>query len=1231
MNESDKHLDLEQIGQLLENQLPGHEENGTPDLITVRRHLAGCVVCQDLVSMYENAGRQLDSLKADRAASRTSQCPENGILLQLAVGLLDSEQTEAALKHVVVCDHCGHALRQAVIDFHEGPNESEKTLLAGLETSKPTSQAELARRLAAVIAVPTTPPPTKFSGYRIRTPVFALATVAVIAALAWLGFRTYSHQQPSYVTGLLARSYAAQRTLEIRIPGAEFAPMRVARGQARSRMDRPSQLLEAEDIIARRLARVPDSREWLQAKGRADLLDGNYDAAMSGFEKALESRPDAPDLLSDLASAYFLRAESEDRASDYTRALDLYGKTLQTEPDNALVLFNRAIAFERMSLYQQAIGEWEHYLRVDPSSAWSDEAKRRLEFLKFKQRERDNSSLLPLLRPEQFETERRELLSSTSVEFHIEEYQSVVIREWLAAGYPLDPKKRGSPSAVATRTALARIETNLFREHHDSWLHELLLSSSSPEFPAAVAQLGEAVNASDRADYVAALENATRAKKRFTSIGSTAGVSRAEFERIFALHFSNNALDCVRESEVLLRSLQVVRYPWVSAQTRIEQGICRNLLGEFGPAASSLSTALSQARASHYSVTAERALTMGALVQWSAGNGEIAWQQLYQGAANCWSEGCPAMTLYSIYANMDNFAEDSRQWHLQMALAKEAIATIGSDADVLMRAVEHNRLAKAAVLARETRVAEENFAAAAQLLATAPRTEVTLHYQAGINVDRAKLAEAQGDMPLAEHFLALVRPHIPDIADHYILIDYFGILSGLKLREGKLEEAEDSLKWAVGIAEHELNSLSSDRDRLAWMIAAKDTYSDWVGLELRRNHPESAFRIWESFLSASLRRSGKTGGSNRSLKSDEDVFLRNRRNEGPPPFPVPDDLPYKSVLSHQTLISYATVLGQLVAWVFDDRGLFFFALRENTDDLLPVLRRFLGDCSNPNASLPTSRNEGRYLYGQLIEPLSGRLDPGRTLLFDGDPAIVDIPMQALVDKSGRYLAELYSTDNLPSFYHLLRFRPIYQVNANGPALIVSVSGSGLRAQSRLSHLSDTGQEADIIAHKFASAQLIQERDAQPEAIEREIPRAVVFHYAGHTRKGSSGIGLLLAESASRNQVSLLDAAMIRSLHSAALQLAVLSACSTEGSGPSGLQDADSLALAFLDSGVPHVIASRWEVDSATTTRLMSAFYDALLAGLPVSDAVRSAATKVRLEPGTDKPYYWAAFSSFGAP
>jgi hypothetical protein len=51
---------------------------------------------------------------------------------------------------------------------------------------------------------------------------------------------------------------------------------------------------------------------------------------------------------------------------------------LKIAPDDPVALFNRAIVYQRMHLYDQAIENCRHYLRVDPKSKWTDEARKRL-------------------------------------------------------------------------------------------------------------------------------------------------------------------------------------------------------------------------------------------------------------------------------------------------------------------------------------------------------------------------------------------------------------------------------------------------------------------------------------------------------------------------------------------------------------------------------------------------------------------------------------------------------------------------------------------------------------------------------------------------------------------------------------------------------------------------------------------------------------------------------------
>lgn len=120
------------------------------------------------------------------------------------------------------------------------------------------------------------------------------------------------------------------------------------------------------------------------------------------------------------------------------------------------------------------------------------------------------------------------------------------------------------------------------------------------------------------------------------------------------------------------------------------------------------------------------------------------------------------------------------------------------------------------------------------------------------------------------------------------------------------------------------------------------------------------------------------------------------------------------------------------------------------------------------------------------------------------------------------------------------------------------------------------------------------------------------------------MGLLLTEGSARQGTTVFDTSILRSVALQDLSLAVLSACSTEKGVSLG---SENLARAFLSDGVPHVVASRWNVDSASSAALMQMFYDRLLAGGTVPKSLASAEADLRLR--DPHPYYWAGFDALG--
>ena len=95
------------------------------------------------------------------------------------------------------------------------------------------------------------------------------------------------------------------------------------------------------------------------------------------------------------------------------------------------------------------------------------------------------------------------------------------------------------------------------------------------------------------------------------------------------------------------------------------------------------------------------------------------------------------------------------------------------------------------------------------------------------------------------------------------------------------------------------------------------------------------------------------------------------------------------------------------------------------------------------------------------------------------------------------------------------------------------------------------------------------------------------------------------------------------------RLAVLSACST-GTGESrGPVNPESLVRGMLWAGIARVVATRWNVDAEASVLFMDRFYDALLSGAGVAPALQRAALRLRENPATNHPYFWAGFQSFG--
>jgi CHAT domain-containing protein len=1209
----DKHLSIEQIECLVEVQ---PSETRDPEFLEqARQHLQDCEACQRLVSMEREGDRILRGLMNDAPVEGSRLCPQESLLFELAGGMLNEKEAEKLMKHAAECDHCGPFLRRALEAFSSERQSSEEMFIGSLESSRDTWQRNLAARLATLPSKDTKAPDWGpfWSQWRTRAsvfsrkPIFSFATILLIFVAGFLFIRREQLAPQQRVGQLLAQSYTEHRTLEPRIAGAKYAPLRVERGSTGSNLDRPPSLLKAESLIAENIRHYPNDPAWLEAKGRADLLDGNYDSAIMSLRRGLEIQPDSSQLLTDLASAYFERAETANRPIDYGNAVELLGKVLSKSPDDPVALFNRAIASERSLLYVQAVDDWEHYLRIDARGDWADEARKRLTELKEKLRKHDQSGSEPLLSPFQISTALElngALPSRLSDRF--DDYLNLATRDWLVKAYP--PGKGEGDNVAEARTALRLLADLMVKNHGDAWLLDLLSSVSSPSFTPALVQLSEAIKANSAGDNVSAREHASAAELLFYSASNDAGALRARVEYMFASQDAQDGHECRRFAKSLDTQMETHTYPWLKAQYLIEQGNCAWLMGNLGEARSAFELASKQAEASGYDAIYLRTQDHLSLLDGTIGDLTGAWERNQRALVLYWSAPHQAMRGYNLYYDRYEFARTTKQPHLQMAAWRSGLALSESFTDNVLRAMAHSLMANAAVAADDPHTAEEQFERASQLFVASPQIRSTRIDHIEAETRLAEVEAGNGKLEQALSRLHGVENEVSEISDNYLAILFYTTIGGAESRRGNFQMAEPALRSAISLAELHLQSIRDDDSRLMWSQRTSGSYRDLVELQLRRGDTVGSLELWEWYRGSSLR-----GG----IVRNRDSVTKNSSWEEP--HGVAEQL---SSLTHETMIAYALLPQGLATWVFDDRGIFGVWTEGKPISIEEKINHFRRLCADPNSNERDIRENARALYDLLVAPIGTHLSAGRTLVVELDETLSALPFDALMDSENHYVVDRNPIVFSLGAYYRSSLRTSAPIGSAMPVLVAAVSTSKATGYPSVTPLPDAVSEAEMVARRFHSAKLLSGDQATVESMLFQLNRAAVFHFAGHATASVQRSGLLLWD-------GLLGAESLKTVHLPKTNLVVLSACDTEDGSGEGVYDTQSLVRIFMHAGVPHIVASRWNVDSTSTREFMDLFYAALLAGGSVSESTRQAEMAVRSRHGFAHPYYWSAFSSFG--
>jgi CHAT domain-containing protein len=431
----------------------------------------------------------------------------------------------------------------------------------------------------------------------------------------------------------------------------------------------------------------------------------------------------------------------------------------------------------------------------------------------------------------------------------------------------------------------------------------------------------------------------------------------------------------------------------------------------------------------------------------------------------------------------------------------------------------------------------------------------------------------------------------------------------LAVRQHRPSEVRQEFQAALEVAESALDNLRTERDRAHWAKDAVAAYRELIRIALDDNDGGRALTLWQVYRSAGI----TSGESQKSSEAATALLLQ-----------IAGKVRSGSILS---MIQFDD---RLDGWLIDNRGVFPYRSRLSRGEADAACSEFRALASTASSDVRRLRQVGQRLYDALIGPVETQLRDGQPLAIQADGPCAGIPFEVLVDKQGSYLVERLAAFTAPGAFAMDRLAEAQlRITSELHAVVVGDPRLTGTMTESFPELPDAAREASMVAGAFRRALVLTGRNATLGALQTALPTAEIFHFAGHGVSTSDNGTLLLSPDAGSSGAALLESSEMDGVIRKC-RLAVLSACHSAAGERLGPFNPDSLVQSMWRSGVPHVVATRWAVDSRIALELVTAFYRTLLTGRQSVAALRAAQREILSHPATAHPAYWAAFHVFGS-
>ncbi len=982
------------------------------------------------------------------------------------------------------------------------------------------------------------------------------------------------------------------------------------------------------------------------------------DAAVEKLETLARSEATDARLLSDLAAAYFIRAQRKDRPSDFVRSLATADRSVALDPTLAEARFNQALAQEALGFSLEATASWDA-LRKGPQSSWATEAQQHFQQLVSASNRAEafqwgnNKNRLPVVAALGDRNAVRQLVAPypTSAQRYVEE---VVLPAWAAAS----ADHRSDEAAVQLSLA-EMIATGLASVTKDRFLLDTVERIRTSTDPRATRQLEHGHRAFGTAREAQRVDRKpTYALYDQAALPLAGAASPMQFQAMIgkatALTFVSKYDEAAALLRIVERAARERQYPTLLARARASRGYLLMAQRRDIDAITEYSEAQSEYEKAHdmEGVAAVRNNAIGLYRR--IGHEQLTWGAAYQtlkrvndlveaqsrhvylgeNALSAIKLGYPSVGLH--YQNMavrileyellhisDN--ENPGQLRTNLGIALRARAGIHLELQ--------DRAAAEADLTESTRLLSEQESRPG--IATLP-----LAFRARIaEIDAQRLSNTDRPQAILKLSEAI---RLSSVTVFQTLIASLRLQRAELYRlEGNRAAAAEDLKIAIQVLrDEEKAALKANRapksavEELwsAYFSRSQEAYRRIIRLYVEDGAAAEAFEYAEK------------------ARAYEPLQLVLQRPDLPRSFRerIHDDEPYRLEDVKQTLpagvvlLHYSVLEDQTYVWIigrgFSERRTLDVGekpIREWTRKLQRLAELRNGDRFNTVIQLPYDR-----LFAEPLA-IAEKLSPGAKLVIVPDGPMHGLPFGALAH-GDRPLIEDHSVSVAASAtLYAFSVAQDEQQAAEKHQEVLLFADPAFNEELRVSHdlhsLPNARIEVERIRTVYQSAASIPPprmgADATAPMFLRLAADSTIIHLAVHgvaNPEVPPRSFLLLAPTGDDQGV--VDAErLLKQLQLTKAHLAVLSACSSAGGTPVGPEGLAPLVRPFVAAGVPGVVGTLWNVsDSFVTENLLVRFHQFYRDGLDADEALRQAQLRVmRDRKGQNIAWAWSAFQLYG--